>query len=86
MMSGCSSPGVTADLLTIGLEMPVIDATGLKGNFYYVLHSRFSPLTGQFGSSRNSSELPALPTALEEQLGLRLESRRSPFDVLVIYQ
>jgi uncharacterized protein (TIGR03435 family) len=30
------------------------------------------------------SELPALSTALNEQLGLKLESRRGPVDVLVI--
>jgi uncharacterized protein (TIGR03435 family) len=27
---------------------------------------------------------PSLPTALQEQLGLRLESRKRPVDVLVV--
>jgi uncharacterized protein (TIGR03435 family) len=88
-MSSCSSPGVTqlADLLTIGLDTPVIDATGLSGSFYYTLRSQFRPVATWFGTSRfasNDPDLPALSTALDEQLGLRLESRRGPFDVLVI--
>jgi uncharacterized protein (TIGR03435 family) len=86
IVSACSSRGVMtlADMLTMGLEMPVIDATGLKGSFYYVLYSQFSPIPSLLGSNSNDPSLPALPTALEEQLGLRLEFRRSPFDVLVI--
>jgi len=36
------------------------------------------------GGPSNDPNLPALSTALAEQLGLKLESRRGPVEVLVI--
>jgi uncharacterized protein (TIGR03435 family) len=87
IMAGCTSPGATrlADSLTLGLGAPVIDETGLTGSFYYTIRSQFSVAARFFGGARTDLDgLPALPTALEEQLGLRLESRRGPFQVLVI--
>jgi uncharacterized protein (TIGR03435 family) len=88
MTSGCSRTGVSdlADLLTFRLGTPVIDATGLKGSFYYTIRSQFpEALPTLLGAAVNiDPSLPALSTALDEQLGLKLESRRGPVDVLVI--
>ena len=53
---------------------PVLDETGLVGN--YELRLRYSAGIGDDG--------PALPTALREQLGLRLEPVNAPTEVLVI--
>jgi len=90
MMSACSSMGLDslADSLTIGQDTPVIDATGLKGSFYFFIRSQFvslpPDLAARVRATSNDPNLPALSTALAEQLGLRLESRRGPVDVLVI--
>jgi uncharacterized protein (TIGR03435 family) len=86
MTGGCTRSGVDllADLLTIGLDTPVTDATGLKGSFYYTIRSQFRGLPPGLRVPEADPDLPALSTALEEQLGLKLESRRGPIDVLVI--
>jgi uncharacterized protein (TIGR03435 family) len=60
------------------LERPVIDATGLSGNFEWQL--TFSP--GAIPTQ--DSDVLSLPAALHEQLGLKLEQRTGPIDVLVI--
>jgi len=52
----------------------VLDQTGLGGLFEIKLE--WSP--------NQDSDGPALTTALQEQLGLRLESRKGPVDVLVV--
>jgi uncharacterized protein (TIGR03435 family) len=83
LSSGCSSRGLDnlATLLSIG-NTPVIDATGLTGSFYFTIRSQISAAVP--GRANNDPNLPALSTALNEQLGLKLESRRAPVDVLVI--
>jgi bla regulator protein BlaR1 len=53
----------------------IIDKTGLKGNYDYTL--KWTPDLG-------SSPMPPLFTALQEQLGLKLESQKGPVDVIVI--
>jgi uncharacterized protein (TIGR03435 family) len=53
---------------------PVLDRTGLSGSYQLLL--KYSP--------SDSGDMPSLPTALREQLGLTLESIRAPTDVLVI--
>jgi uncharacterized protein (TIGR03435 family) len=91
MTAMCSEPGLSmlADMLSLGLETPVLDATGLKGAFYYSFRSQFRILPAAVSAlgahlPESDPNLPSLATALEEQLGLRLESRRGPVDVLVI--
>jgi uncharacterized protein (TIGR03435 family) len=54
----------------------VIDKTGLTGVYDFTL--TWAP------DSAADSTAPSLPTALQEQLGLRLESQRAPVEVLVI--
>jgi uncharacterized protein (TIGR03435 family) len=70
------------------LDRPVVDRTGLSGIFDFTLE--FAPITGpgsEPGTTGSASDQPALPsmfTALEEQLGLKLESQKGPIDVIVI--
>ena len=66
----------------IGQSTPVIDATGLTDSFYFTIRSQSAALIGR--AANTDSDPPALSTALEEQLGLRLQSRRGPVEVLVI--
>lgn len=57
-------------------DRPLHDATGLTGNFEWQITRAF-PGPGP-------SDYPSLPTALEEQLGLKLEPRTATVDVLII--
>jgi uncharacterized protein (TIGR03435 family) len=65
-----------AATLSSPTQRMVVDRTGLKGNFDFDLSYSTEP------SADTSS--PSLFTALQEQLGLKLESVRVPTDVLVI--
>jgi uncharacterized protein (TIGR03435 family) len=81
-----------ADMLTPRVERPVQDRTGLAGNFDLDLQWR--PEQGAPGLPEAppnpavgalADNLPtSIFTALQEQLGLKLESTRGPVDVLVI--
>lgn len=73
----------------------VIDATGLKGSYDFTLN--WTPDSGpaaegagggqgQAGAPAVESAGPGFITALEEQLGLKLESRKAPVEVLLIDQ
>lgn len=67
-----------ADTISTRLARPVIDRTGLAGVFDIELH--FRPPTE---TTSTDSDEPDLVTALEEQLGLKLESTRAPVQVTV---
>jgi uncharacterized protein (TIGR03435 family) len=85
--------GILATLLSRFERQIVIDKSGLTGPFSVdlqwtpdALRNRASqdgaaPLVN--GQPANVDG-PSLPTALQEQLGLRLESRKGPVDVLVV--
>jgi uncharacterized protein (TIGR03435 family) len=67
----------------------VIDKTGLKGRYDFQL--TFAPDGRGFGPGPVGSDAPAVDpnmpslfTALQEELGLKLESERGPVDVIVI--
>ena len=59
---------------------PVIDKTGLEGQYIYQL--TFNLLSAQSESA--SDPAPDFFAAIEEQLGLKLESKRAPVEILVI--
>jgi len=75
-------------LLQSRMERTVLDKTGLTGKYDFQMD--FAPdVTASNGADVNTSGLPAAPsfvTALQEQLGLRLESARGPVETLVIDQ
>ena len=85
-MSACSA-GLSGLARTLSLDLylgkPVIDATGLKGSFYYTVYSR-NVMLEPSAAAANDPKYPSLTVALNEQLGVKLESRRVPFEVLVI--
>ena len=61
----------------------VIDETGLAGN--YNIDLEFAPTIEAGGNAApNPDGAPSIFTALQEQLGLRLEADRRPVDVVVI--
>jgi uncharacterized protein (TIGR03435 family) len=74
----------------------VVDRTGLTGTYDFNLDyvrdqgraiSQFTGLpSGLAPAADDSSGAPALSTALQEQLGLKLEKARGPLDVIVVEQ
>jgi uncharacterized protein (TIGR03435 family) len=58
----------------------VVDRTGLSGNFEWELASALRLEDGRLFDA----EAPAMEIAITEQLGLRLEPRTAPYEVLVI--
>jgi uncharacterized protein (TIGR03435 family) len=69
------------------LEQPVIDRTGLKGNYDIELSYLEESLADKSvagPAAPSASKGPTLFTALQEQLGMKLEPARGPVQVLVI--
>lgn len=62
-----------AESLSRSLDRPVLDKTGFAGVFNFTL--QWSP---------DEADGPSIYTALEEQLGLKLISRKDPIELLVI--
>jgi uncharacterized protein (TIGR03435 family) len=60
----------------------VVDRTGLSGNFDFDL--RFAPEALRSAVADADSNLPNVFTAVQEQLGLKLDSQRGPVEYLVI--
>ena len=67
--------------LAIVLQKPVVDMTGDTRKFDIKLD--WAP-DGLQGGSSGTTELPTFFTAVEEQLGLKLEARKVPVDVVVV--
>ena len=74
---------------TAVLDRPVVDQTGLTGRFDFML--TWTPDEFQFGGlgakvppPLDNATAPDLFTAMQQQLGLKLESTKAPVDVLVV--
>ena len=67
-----------------GIDRVVLDRTGLTGRYDYEL--RWTPVgrNGGPAPAADDPDRPSLFTALQEQLGLKLEPQRAPIEVLVI--
>jgi uncharacterized protein (TIGR03435 family) len=71
------------------LDRPVVDQTGLTGRFDFTLNwtpdeSQFRAMGVRVPPPPDNATLPNLFTAIQEQIGLRLEATRAPADVLVV--
>jgi uncharacterized protein (TIGR03435 family) len=67
------------------VQQVVVDRTGLTGRF--AIHLEWAPDlsgTGRGDTAIQSVDTTSIFTALQEQLGLKLESERGPVDVVVI--
>jgi uncharacterized protein (TIGR03435 family) len=67
-----------ADQLSGNIRRPVLDKTGLTGTYDYTLE--WLP----DNAAAADSNLPSIYTAVEEQLGLKLEATKAPIEVVVI--
>lgn len=63
-----------ADLLAKQLGAPVTNATGLEGVYDFTLD----------WSAADNGDGPSIFTALQEQLGLKLESTKGPLEVVIV--
>jgi len=89
-----SSVAAIAGDLTLNLGRPVIDRTGLHGTYDFTL--QWTPAPNEGGPDAiglparaeppraTDSSGPSIFTALQEQLGLKLEPTKGPVDILVI--
>ncbi len=73
---------------SVVLDRPVVDQTGLPGKFDFALN--WTPDESQFGGIRippptdTADAPPGLFTAIQEQIGLKLDATHAAVDVLVI--
>lgn len=75
-----------ADRLAGQIGHPVTDATGLTGKYDYTLYWADSGarVVGPDGAIADDEAGPNIFTAIQEQLGLKLESRKGQVQVLVV--
>lgn len=73
-----------ADMLSQALGRTVINKTGLSGISNFTLSWTSDPNVGSPAASTDSNSGPTIFTALEEQLGLKLEPAKGPVPVLVV--
>ena len=72
------------------LDRPVVDQTGIKNRWDFVL--KWTPDDSQFGGmgvkapppSNAADAPPPLFTAIQEQIGLKLEAKKAPVEIMVI--
>ncbi len=82
--SNISMSGLAEKLSSL-LSRPVFDETGLTGGFNFTLD--FTPETPEQTPNdkiETAANGPSIFTAVQEQLGLKLESRKGPLEVLVL--
>ena len=68
--------------MRLRMREPIVDRTGLTGR--YDLDLEFDSEMDGLGPAPPEAPGSSLSTALQEQLGLRLQRQRSPMTVLVV--
>jgi uncharacterized protein (TIGR03435 family) len=86
---GDNTVALLAEELSKRLGRVVIDKTGIQGRYDILLNwtpddGAAGPLNGGGGISAAADSGPSIFTAIQEQLGLKLESQKGPVEVLVI--
>jgi uncharacterized protein (TIGR03435 family) len=84
LTAGGMSMAALARMLAVPVGRLVLDRTGLNGGFDFDLEFAFDPIEGAAQPSSTTGGAPSIFTALEEQLGLKLQAERGPVEVLVI--
>jgi uncharacterized protein (TIGR03435 family) len=73
-----------ANNLTMQVHRLVVDNTGLKGKYDLTLQWTPDDLSGGHEDAAATESGPTIYTALQEQLGLRLDSTKGPVDGVVV--
>jgi len=82
LTAGGATLAQLASNLSNAAARTVVDKTGLTGG--YDMDLSFIPDATRPADVPTAADRPALYTALQEQLGLKLESAKGPVEVLVI--
>ncbi len=74
------------DMLTQVLKMPILDQTGLTGHYDVAIDmTSYIPENFEHGPGATPPDIGGIiMAAVQEQLGLKLESRKAPTDLIVI--
>jgi uncharacterized protein (TIGR03435 family) len=83
-LTGRAPINVLVSMLAFAAERHVVDRTGLHGTYEVNLH--WLPMNLPASVTPDVPDSPSIFTAVQEQLGLKLESATAPVDVLVIDQ
>jgi uncharacterized protein (TIGR03435 family) len=88
-MSNSTMADMASLMQRVMLDRPIVDQSGLTGRYNIAL--RWAPDETQFTQMNlmlvpppGADPLPDLVTAFQEQLGMKLESTKTPVDVIVI--
>jgi uncharacterized protein (TIGR03435 family) len=73
-----------ATVLSRFMRQPVLDMTGLPGRYVVKLDWTPDPVEPIAPGTPAPGASPSIFTALQEQLGLKLESRKGPLEVIVV--
>lgn len=73
-----------ATVLSGHLDRPVINSTGIDGIYDLVLDWKLERSGLPDVTDADPGEKPSIFTALRDQLGLRLDSRRAPIDTVIV--
>ena len=85
MLAGGLPVAQLATLLSTMVDRTVVDRTGLPGAYDFELNWTPDRTPQRLDAARPSSpDNPSIFTALREQLGLKLESAKTPTEVLII--
>jgi uncharacterized protein (TIGR03435 family) len=82
MMRGTATAAQLADTMAFFVNRPVTDKTGLTARYNYFL--AFAPLSPQTGDTAPELGAPDFFTAVQKQLGLRLEPGKDRVEVVVV--
>lgn len=78
---GCSIEMIV-NMLAMQFGRPVVDKTGLTGNYDFVL--RYYGTRAGDRKDDDPNPLPPLEQAIQDQLGLKLEQAKGPIPILVV--
>jgi uncharacterized protein (TIGR03435 family) len=81
-LAGRAPIAVLVSTLAFATQHHVVDRTGLHGTYEMNVH--WTPMNLPNGLTPDVPDSPSVFTAVQEQLGLKLESTKAPVDVLVI--
>jgi uncharacterized protein (TIGR03435 family) len=82
MMRGTAATSSLAAMMARVVNRPVIDETGLTERYSYFLS--YAPLTPQAGDHAPEFGPPDFFTAVQEQLGLKLQPGKDKVDVVIV--
>ena len=77
---------VLAGMISMGLDRPLIDKTGLTGRFDFTLELTPEPRTAPADSPAPPAPVigPTVINALRDQLGLKLQPAKASLPVLIV--